>query len=407
MTLEKALADNYMTVHDTGNESNQRLDALFDVMGDYFNSERYKQQAKTHYGWFRLADMKRKDNIRLGTWCLRSVGTKRPRVLIPNKHDPRSDDGSGAYYARETAMSERGPATLISHRPLALMVPFKSRKVIESYLNSVLNAELSAINDAALTAGKASHYRAIVSVDYYSSRSLTANGAHKDTVGNTLFVALHYRNPERMAGPEYIIDRWPIPASKGFVDHFTTALRADRRTSAPWARSDDVPGTYWPKKLLFALEKARKSIAADHPQVIFESSVLNRCGLVSFVDELVYHLTPLREHRKTGSSYDQFNQVGIAPQQSFEIIPGLPGLIRQADIVKRSGNWFGFGPRWETYELSPQSQQRKPISRRMSTDLSAWQKPPSTTGGLQIRQFLRLWISIVPSRWYSEVNGTV
>jgi hypothetical protein len=403
MSLAAALRENYVKVHATGKESNDLLDELFDSVAAYFDSDRFKKEADFNYGWFRLVDAKRKDQVRLGTWCLRSLATKRPKLLAPTNNDVRSDDGSGAYYYRAKSDSPQGPKTLISANPIAHKVPHKTRHAIESYLSTLLEGELSAINEAAKTAGKANHYRAVVSVDFYNSRSLNAVGAHKDTTGNTLFVALHYRNPQRMAGPEYIIDRWPIPAADGVTEYFKTA-RPERRTAAPWAYGPK-PLTFWPRKLLQALEEARAQLAKDHADIRFESSVLGPYGLISFVDELIYHLTPLREHRQSGGSYDGFNSVGIAPSQSFDVIPGLPNLVRSADILKRSGNWLYCGPQWVKYELDPQAQGRQKIERRMSTDLSSWTSSvPSTTGGLQVRQFLRLWISIVPANWYHDVR---
>lgn len=402
MSLETALAENYVNVHATSKDSNALLDKLFKSVGAYFDSDRFKKEVDFNYSWFKLVDAKRKDQVRLGTWCLRSLSTNRPRVLAPTDKDVRADDGSGAYSYRAKSDSPLGgPRTLISANPIALKVPYKTRQTIEDYLYQLLSTELSAVKDTATTAGKAKHYRAVVSVDYYNSRSLNAVGAHKDTTGNTLFVALHYRNPERMAGPEYIIDRWPIPATDGVTQYFKTT-RPDRRTLAPWAYAQK-PFTFWPTPLLKALEEARAALAKKHTDILFESTVLQPYGLISFVDELIYHLTPLREHRESGDSYDGFNKVGIAPQQSFDIIPGLPNLVRSADIIKRTGNWFGYGPKWVTHELDPQQQHRHKIARRMSVDLSSWSKPPSTTGGLPVRQFLRLWVSVVPSQWYHEV----
>ena len=410
MSVASALVDNYVNVHDTGEGSNKLLNQVYDVIGKYFKSRKFLDTQQTDYGWFNKMDILRQGNLRVGTWCLRSLGSQSPKILAPNENDPRDDDGGSRFNLKKGINDLPSGTELISRRPIALSMPNKSRKVLEAYLFSLLGTELSAVCDTALRAGDSKHYRAIVSLDYYSSRALTANKAHRDTVGNTLFVALHYRNTERMAGPEYIIDRWPIPAKHGVTAHFNaaTARGDEQRLSAPWTvGGGPCPRTYWPHQLLIDLENARSKLKKKNTAITFESSVLEPNGLISFVDELIFHLTPLREHRKIDSSYDDFNRVSIAPQQEFDIIPGLPNLIRGADIRRRAGRWFGCGPKWESYDVKPLERGRHKLARRMSADLSSPTKTvPSTTGGLDVRQFLRLWISIVPSAWYSQLDVT-
>jgi hypothetical protein len=112
----------------------------------------------------------------------------------------------------------------------------------------------------------------LVEVHYYRNRFQATPILHKDTKGQTLFVNLNYVNDKEIAGPEYILNP---PAFPGHELQIAGSL---------------------PDKFLDHLAKAKNRLGA--PTKI-GSSVIPAHGVVSFVDELIHHATPLLRSRTT------------------------------------------------------------------------------------------------------------
>lgn len=120
-----------------------------------------------------------------------------------------------------------------------------------------------------------------VEVHYYRSREQATSNFHKDTLGQTLFVNLNYVTNHAIAGPEYVVNPLPLPAHEERI------------------RGKDVtPGTL-PPKFIANLDKAR-TILVEPTEI--GASTIPANGVVSFVDELIHHMTPLYGHRKVSSA---------------------------------------------------------------------------------------------------------
>ena len=117
---------------------------------------------------------------------------------------------------------------------------------------------------------------------------------------------------------------------------------------------------YWPEELLKQLEEARGQLRDDRT---LHAVNLEPFGLISFVDELIYHATPIRRSRT--------QEIGLFSKVKLE---------RKARDI-----------------LPPK------LERRMSFDLKNSVEIPSETGGATRRSFLRLWVSIVPKDWYTPL----
>lgn len=273
--------------------------------------------------------------------------------------DPYGQKGDGSNY--------RGG-------PPVLSMPSAIRVALRRYLRRVLTNELAVAADLTIRGKRlvTARYRAIVSVDYYSSRPLNSNNLHKDTAGCTLFVALHYVNRDRMLGPEYVNDRWRMGSDHNSL--FPAAPGQAKRYKAPWTRTKEgVTGEYfWPKQLIEHLETARRSINKQ-PDDTLQYETLAPYGLVSFVDELVYHATPFEKNRReVASSRKLFESVMLETQEK-DLFPAAPNGGHR-------------------------------LERAMSTDLDARKAMPTQTGGEATRCFLRLWMSVVPKEWYKLVR---
>ena len=112
-------------------------------------------------------------------------------------------------------------------------------------------------------------YTILVEVHYYRSGEKSMIGFHKDSLGRTLFVNLNFLNDREIAGPEYIVNPPRIEQ-----------------------REKEVP---LPKIFKRHLKDARRILPDDSDEV--GASRLPAFGVVSFVDELIHHTTPLAGHR--------------------------------------------------------------------------------------------------------------
>lgn len=98
---------------------------------------------------------------------------------------------------------------------------------------------------------------------------------HQDTAGDALFSNLVFRNAAGLPAPEWSPNLQPMPAEKRqLVSH------------------------HWPPALLQRIdaERARLAAARGQPWPI-QGGSLPRHGFVSWTDELVWHSTPVLEHR--------------------------------------------------------------------------------------------------------------
>lgn len=122
-----------------------------------------------------------------------------------------------------------------------------------------------------------------VEIHYYRDRDMNQSGFHKDTLhGDTLFVNLNFVSDtdQDFLGPEYIVNPPVVPAH-------------EEKTSAA------LPATFRRH-----LGKARARLPG--PTEIGASTIPAN-GVVTFVDELIHHATPVYGHRKiTGKGLEAF-----------------------------------------------------------------------------------------------------
>lgn len=207
-------------------------------------------------------------------------------------------------------------------------------------------------------------YCVTLSLDYYYTRPLTALGLHKDTTGNTIFVGLHYNNPQRIVGPEYMYDFWP---------------QFDQRSYSPHHRGkagdvdDGIP--FWPKRLRDGLELAREALRQDNQQDnnLLRVTTMQPNGLVAFVDELIFHQTPLTRSRKPGDE-GKFADVFFNNHN-----------IRLADVL-------GHDDRNQPRRL------RRQFSESNMEEY--WQNRATSGGGR--RSFVRFWAMLEPIQWFTK-----
>jgi hypothetical protein len=340
---------------------------------------------------------------RIAVYDLQSIQDGSPQLLAATEqHIPLNE-----------LDKERSPQTPeIKALPAAVRDPLVTRslelrKSVETYLLRFINNELRQHADLALVAAASEeNYRAVVSFDYFGSRPLTGSGAHKDTMGNTLFVMLHYNNTETMQGPEYAIDMYPMPVKgKGKskeVNPVTFAKRKklqDARIRAPWRVIENSGGmTFWPPALLHGLELARERLRKEQPGEIFYSSLIEKKGMVVFVDELLFHITPVlmrRDPHPDGDRQQEFRdaglkQVGGKKSSNMECLV-FPGTAPMAVQRQLSGTL----KEWDAEDAKNKA--------KMFGRLNRTGPRPDGTGGMKERRFNRIWIQIVPASWYENV----
>jgi hypothetical protein len=137
--------------------------------------------------------------------------------------------------------------------------------IINNMMATLLTAgQLDYLSKSGLSSDK--QWRVFVEIHYYRSRSKDVSSFHKDTVGKTLFVNLNYAIGHKIAGPEYVVN--PLLSQK---------------------HEDDIKSTL-PEKYRADLGQARHQL--KQPTEIGATKV-PAYGVVSFVDELIHHMTPL------------------------------------------------------------------------------------------------------------------
>lgn len=207
-------------------------------------------------------------------------------------------------------------------------------------------------------------YNVTLSLDYYYTRPLTALGLHKDTTGNTIFVGLHYNNPDTIVGPEYMYDFWPQFDQRAYSPH---------HRGKPGGVDDGIP--FWPKRLREGLELAREALRRENhgDKDLLRVSTLPANGLVAFVDELLFHQTPLTRSRREGDQ-NKFNDV-VFNQHT----------IRLADVLG------------EDEEQNPRRLRRQFSTNNME---AYWQNRATSGGGR--RSFVRFWAMLEPVQWFTK-----
>ncbi|WP_199119171.1 DUF4157 domain-containing protein [Pedobacter sp. ASV28] len=114
-------------------------------------------------------------------------------------------------------------------------------------------------------------WRVIVDVDFYYERPADAVGFHKDTIGRSLFVNLNFNNPDHeLVGPEYILNPMVVEEHDSHI-----------KPKLPVEFFSDL-----------ASERTRLPIPGQ-----IEATRIPERGRVSFVDEMIHHTTPYRDHR--------------------------------------------------------------------------------------------------------------
>lgn len=131
----------------------------------------------------------------------------------------------------------------------------------------------------------------VIDVNYYIDRPIDSRlGFHKDTGGTNLFVNLVFDNSETIPGTEWTQDRL-LPAEKRMelLQKWMPASMLDSITEA---------------------KSALKSIGAPGRNTI-QGGRLPPYAFVSWVDELVWHSTPLLDHRAKITNPKEYAQQAI------------------------------------------------------------------------------------------------
>jgi hypothetical protein len=360
MSVADALVEHVVETHTTTAETNKKLKELTIRMGMFFASgtaHRLRQTDPAIWGSYVTPDNKPVDNVRIATIDLDSItGGGSVVFLKQSAIDPRHNDGGGT----NKSFSASPPVTKFNPAIVTSLV---------DYLRQLLGTELKDIVEVTKAAAASGNKRrSVISLDYYSNRSTVTSNLHKDTMGITLFVALHYLNPTQMLGPEFIYDKWPLKVLQGEGKYNFSPFQQpdtdkyDGRFQAPWKKIREH--YFWPRQLLKDLEEARAQLPDDRT---LHHVNLGANGLITFVDELIYHATPLNRSRTAQDLDERFKSVKFGGFD-FHVVP---------DKLKRS----------------------------VSFSLQRGEQLPSITGGAATRCFVRLWISVCDRDWYEPIVG--
>jgi len=331
--------------------------------------------------------------IRMGTFDLQSCKDGAPKLVMPSMDHARSD------------------LQMVTNRPVIIGNQGLT-DATNKYLVQFLQNELSnQMNFALKAVENESDYTAIIDLDYYASRAVTRAVAHKDTLGYSLFVSLHYENANTMEGPEYLIDKWPCPVSydtdggtvdaKDYLKHgelFNQRKLGGKfnvRMHAPWRKRKQSQAGYWPKTLLEGLELARKDLKNSNSKDEWGKSKINSNGMIVFVDELIYHTTPKTDHRDFEDAFEKAVFISTQGKDDFlnitqhrvDLKPAVPTLTRKMSTDV-------------TFNYEKEHDKKHKYSRKKKIhDVTS----PSSSGEVKgVRRFARAWISIVPKNWLQE-----
>jgi hypothetical protein len=141
--------------------------------------------------------------------------------------------------------------------------------IVRNTLHTMSTAgQLRYLETSGLTAGE---WKILVEIHYYRDRQQNMPNLHKDTLGETIFVNLNYVTDREIAGPEYVVNPLTVPAHQEQINALL------------------------PPKFLKHLANARTTLG--RPTEI-EASTIPANGVVTFVDELIHHATPLYRRRQ-------------------------------------------------------------------------------------------------------------
>jgi hypothetical protein len=285
-----------------------------------------------------------------------------------------------------------------------------TRKLLEDYLTSLLTVDLAEqVQLVKRALGTQPGFRSVVHIDYYATRSTTQIGLHKDTNGNNVFAVLHYLNDEPMLGPEYIDDPAPIKTIvEGYYDdrHFAPIDDKFRRQSAPWAKIKKAQWVQqewrmvrqenctWPTKLLDALHYARHSTKDLTSRGKMAASILPKDGLVSFVDELIFHATPIEGYRVDPDTVSEDEKAAALRS----VNAGVTVVSMLYDGQQFSGSLNLFGQKDYATRIKRRMSAHYDNGVHLETNLAI---PGATSGG--VRRFFRLWICLMPDNWYEPL----
>lgn len=400
MALSDHLVNYHIQAHPTSLETDSALSRFTDSMSRFFWSQK-AQELRTQDPLWNLyvqEDGGPIANVRIATVDLEALCHGYLVYLKQTDADPREHDGGmGKEYSAKPPYMEFGLDTIQAMGEYLHCLAFNE-------LKDVLGVSQEALGT---TCGRAR--RGTVSVDYYSDRSVATHRLHKDTAGITLFVALHYLNEAEMLGPEYIIDRWPLPVTgdpstyRFYRRKYLPFDIEQGRQTAPWKRVGDSRHYFWPRGLIDELEAARAVLRRDYEDEALLSHVnLPPFGLVSFVDELIYHATPLGRQRDADETNRMYRGVYFS-STNYPILPssGYQYHENPEDGSPPYGEW---APRLNR-TISQSILKGSPIPgvidhKKGKGVFSRFRKKK-----LKKRSFLRLWISICDRNWYEEIPG--
>jgi hypothetical protein len=293
------------------------------------------------------------------TWsdlCVKRPNRLKYHVPAPEKHIgqniTKTRDSGGAFAGRPPESPDLGDGSLVRVRVI-------------DYLYGLFcapGAPLRAIGDMLdqLDVQFRPLYRVTLSCDFFCVRPLEELGFHKDSTGNTLFVGLHYNNTDKLVGPEYLYDFWPRWKARDEDERFSPHTVGKREF--------DKGMTFWPQALREAVEVARTQLELQHgnDQDLVHVAKMDPLGLISIVDELVYHQTPLTRSRKDGDDYGGF-LARLSPK--LRNVKDKPQLRRQFSLDNMEDFWKDLGK-----------------------------------GGQKYRSFIRHWVMIEPVAWHKFVD---
>jgi hypothetical protein len=403
---DRLIADKVKVDPDVGQPCIDKLKSMYSGVRDYMlglDGEALVELVKAHPIWRAYADgtskeyrdgtetivatgrVKPKNEIRICTMDVASLVqpglNQDPEFVVPTPLIMKKPGDTGAELgAWKLYGSQLGQTEQMAHPPIADFPPELRKKVVE-YLKAFLGRLGSQVRTTLAAAGTT--HRAIVAMDWYSLRP-TSSGLllHKDTMGNTLFVALHYLNEQDMQGPEYIDDPMPVRCRPEKYPDFATDYYTENewfpeipggnctRPQAPWLPAGD--SWVWPEDLLEAIQIARGANTPAHECEIKLAGNMPPYGLVSFVDELINHATPLGKHRP--DSEKRLLNAGVSLGEGPQSTVNLYGDRR---VRRRYSMAMNEGANLAPVEVQVDD---RPVAER---------------------KFVRLWIGVVPRSWFT------
>ncbi|AXT60568.1 hypothetical protein D1816_09465 [Aquimarina sp. AD10] len=160
-------------------------------------------------------------------------------------------------------------------------------------------------------------WRIVVDIDFYYDRPKGKVVFHKDTVGRTMFVNLNFNNDIDILGPEYIVNPPIIP------DHINK------------------------RRLHPTFEQNLKDVTSglEEPTEI-KVAIVKPFGIVSFVDELIHHSSPYRDHRGIPISLvpmeillrnSEFRKMKVANDFTNLVVNALPNKTFSNNDLQQMG----------------------------------------------------------------------